>query len=130
MKTPSAFNRLFMVALVIILPVLGYAQEGEREPKTPEERAQKWTNWMKKELQLTAEQESSVHTINLAYAQKNETLREDERERREKLQDLRVNDEAKDKELKAVLTPEQFEKYKVKKKDMQKRVVKAARKTE
>jgi hypothetical protein len=103
------------------------AQEEERTPLTPEERATKWTQWMKSELSITAEQEPKVHEINLKYAQQTETIRAQGGNRRSKFKDAKSIDDAKDEELKAVLSPEQFEQYRAKKQDMRKKVVKAAR---
>lgn len=103
------------------------AQEEERTPLTPEERATKWTEWMKTELSITAEQEPKVHEINLKYAQQTESIRTQGGSRRSKFKDVKSIDDAKDEELKAVLSPEQFEQYRARKQDMRKKVVKAAR---
>ena len=51
------------------------AQEQEKEPMPPAERAAKLTEWMKNNLQLTEDQEKSVQEINHKYANKTEELR-------------------------------------------------------
>lgn len=118
------------IALLVCMSFIAIgaqAQEEERTPLTPEERATKWTEWMKTELSITAEQEPKVHEINLKYAQQTESIRAQGGSRRSKFKDVKSIDDAKDEELKAVLTPEQFEQYRAKKQDMRKKVVKAAR---
>lgn len=118
------------IALLVcftFIALTAQAQEQERTPLTSEERATKWTEWMKNELSITAEQEPEVHAINLKYAQQTESVRTQDGSRRSKFKDVKSIDNAKDEELKAILTPEQFEKYQARKQEMRKKVVKAAR---
>lgn len=86
---------------------------------TPEERAQKMTDWMKTNLQLTDEQASGVHAINLKYANENESLKDGSAARRAKYRKYKESQAAKDQELKGALTPEQFNTYLSKKKELQ-----------
>lgn len=108
--------------LMVVLITAGFAhqataQTAERTPLTAEERAQKWTDWMKKELTLTAEQEPKIHAINLKYADQVDDIKAEEGDRRSKFKEVRATNKAKDEELKAVLTPEQFTKYTEKKQE-------------
>jgi Spy/CpxP family protein refolding chaperone len=112
---------------LLFVTVAVYAQTEERTSLTPEQRATKWTQWMKDELSISAEQETKVYEINLKYAQQAQSVRSQEGSRKSKFKEVKSIDDAKDEELKAVLTPEQFEQYQIKKRDMQKKVVKAAR---
>ena len=98
------------------------AQTTERTPLTAEERAQKWTDWMKKELMLTAEQEPKIHAINVKYADQMDDIKAEEGDRRSKFKEVRETNKAKDEELKAVLTPEQFTKYTEKKQERQQKM--------
>lgn len=126
----SLRNMTRSIALLVCMSFItigAWAQEEERTPLTPEERATKWTQWMKTELSITAEQEPKVHEINLKYAQQSESVRSQGGSRRSKFKDVKSIDDAKDEELKAILSPEQFEQYQAKKQDMRKKVVKAAR---
>ena len=116
-----------MLVCMSFITAGAWAQEEERTALTPEERATKWTEWMKTELSITAEQEPKVHAINLKYAQQTESVRAQGGSRRSKFKDVKSIDDAKDEELKAILSPEQFERYRAKKQDMRKKVVKAAR---
>ena len=90
----------------------------ERTPKTPEERATALTEWMKTNLQLTPDQEGSIQAINLKYANQNEELRNSGKSRMQKLNTLKSNDKAKDKELKAILTEDQFKTYESRKEEV------------
>jgi Spy/CpxP family protein refolding chaperone len=112
---------------LLFATVAVYAQTEARTSLTPEQRATKWTQWMKDELSISAEQETKVYEINLKYAQQAQSVRSQEGSRKSKFKEVKSIDDAKDEELKAVLTPEQFEQYQIKKRDMQKKVVKAAR---
>ena len=98
------------------------AQTTERTPLTSAERAQKWTDWMKKELTLTAEQEPKIHAINVKYADQMDDIKAEEGDRRSKFKEVRETNKAKDEELKAVLTPEQFTKYTEKKQERQQKM--------
>lgn len=123
-------NNIRSIALLVcftFITIITQAQEQERTPLTAEERATKWTEWMKSELSITAEQEPKVYEINLKYAQQTESVRVLGGSRRSKFKDVKSIDNAKDDELKAILTPEQFEQYQAKKQEMRKKVVKAAR---
>jgi len=97
--------------LLSLLSLSSFAQE----TKTPVERAEKITGWMKRNLSLTEDQVASVQEINLRYARKNEELRDDSSSRLQKAKKLKSNDEAKDKELKTLLSDEQFKTYQLKK---------------
>lgn len=114
-----------MVLAVLIAGSFGQqaaAQTTERTPLTTEERAQKWTDWMKKELTLTAEQEPRIHAINVKYADQMDDIKAEEGDRRSKFKEVRETNKAKDEELKAVLTPEQFTKYTEKKQERQQKM--------
>ncbi len=86
----SIFN---LAPALLVVFVLGsadtIAQEQDKEPIPPDERAAKLTDWMKTNLQLTAEQEKPVQEINLKYAIKTEELRNTEEPRKEKFKKLK-----------------------------------------
>lgn len=119
---------LIMMVTLVLLSLASFAQsETGMAAKTPEARAQKWTDWMKSELTLSDDQESKVHAVNLKYAEKTQALRDSDESRRTKFSKLKEGDEAKDKELKAILSDEQYAKYQDKKGEMQKKTMKAMR---
>jgi hypothetical protein len=118
-----------MKTIILILAVaLGFAgkvsaQASEQlKNATPEERAQKITDWMKTNLQLTDEQATTVHGINLKYANENEALKDNTAARRDKYKKFKETQAAKDQELKGALTPEQFSTYLSKKKELQEKM--------
>jgi periplasmic protein CpxP/Spy len=108
---------LFLLTLTVSATV---AQDAAHS--TPEERALKMTDWMKNELRLTADQEPLVHTINLKYATENEALRNSGKRKLAKYRALKSRQDAKEVELKRVLTPEQFNSYIDKRDELQKRM--------
>ena len=107
---------IFVVSLLVSIDTL--AQEPEKEPMPPAERAAKLTAWMKNNLQLTPEQEKPVQEINLKYANKTEELRNSDESRSQKFKKLKDFNEAKDKELKLLFTEEQFKTYQAKKEEV------------
>jgi hypothetical protein len=86
---------------------------------TPEQRAQQADDLMKKGLELTPQQVPLVHALNLKYAWRieNEVVKVQlsDWSRYKKLTEIH---NAKDAELKKVLTEEQFAKYKKKRDEM------------
>ena len=103
--------------LCTILFCMTLTANGQQQ-RTPEQRADALTEWMKTNLQLTTDQESTVHAINLKYARENEGLRTSTKPRGAKLKTLKANNDAKKAELKSVLTDEQFKIYEAKESEL------------
>lgn len=78
---------------------------------TPEQRAQRQTEQMKKQLNLSAEQETAVASINLKYAQQAQTLMDGGERSRESMKQVRTMMTSKDEELKKVFSEEQYKQY-------------------
>ena len=114
MKNLPNFALIFIINAVLI----GNVNAQERTPKTPEERATALTEWMKTNLQLTADQEAPVKAINLKYANLNEQVKTSTNARMQKAKPVKDNDEKRDKELEGVLTKEQYKTYLAKKEEM------------
>ncbi|SMO82175.1 hypothetical protein SAMN06265350_1141 [Solitalea koreensis] len=89
---------------------------------TAEERSTKLTEWMKTNLHLTAEQVPKVHDINLKYAKKTDDLMLGNHSKEDKMHITKVNNQAKEGELKMVFTEDQFKTYKAKKEEMKKEI--------
>jgi len=66
---------------------------------------------MKKKLDLTPDQQPKIASINLKYAQKMEPLLKGSERPLMEFRDMRELNDAKEGELKTVLSPEQFKKY-------------------
>ena len=81
--------------------------EGEKKQSelTVEERAQKRTDQMKKELSLDSSQETKIYSINLAHIAEMDKLRAEQKALKEKVKAERENTRTK---IKAVLTPDQI----------------------
>jgi len=120
--TKKAFQFLCL-GLALILSNALYAQSGEgkqgrgqKEPMTAEQRAQKMTDRQKAELGLDDAQYQKVLDINKKHAAKMDGLRNKSSEEREKqkaeMQKLEASRQA---DLNKVLTPEQYEKFKMNK---------------
>ncbi|MBO0947044.1 hypothetical protein [Fibrella forsythiae] len=86
-------------------------RRGRMAASTPEQRAERQTAQMKKQLTLTAEQETAVAAINLKYAQQAQKLMTNGDRDRETLKQARDVMQGKDGELKAVLSKEQYQQY-------------------
>lgn len=88
-----------------------FAQSGQ-STSTPEQRAERITNWMTKTLTLAADQKTKVYDINLKYAKLNqETRANDADDRKAMRQDLKASEKEREDEFKAVLTPDQFKSF-------------------
>jgi len=117
---PTAF-------LLAILMFTGWSAFSQ-EYKTPEQRATALTTWMKTNLQLTPEQAEPVQALNLKYANLNEGLRTSTQTRGAKLKTLKANNDAKEKELKGILTEDQFKIYKAKEAEIKEKFKEEAQK--
>lgn len=78
---------------------------------TPEQRAERQTALMKKQLSLTPEQETAVATINLKYAQQMQSVIETGGRNRNTLKQVRDINDSKDAELKKLFDKDQYKQY-------------------
>ena len=109
----------FLIITLILFVLNINAQDKSIPPAA--DRAAKLTEWMKTNLQLTDEQLPKVQDINLKYANKADELRSMSMGKRQKLQKLKADGQAKDGELKAILTEDQYKTYESKKAELQKK---------
>ncbi len=109
-------------ALALFVPVLAIAQMDFLKNSTPEERATKLTDMMKSELSLDEKTTAAVADINLKYAKEAQTLMDSSGTQFGKIMTFRKNEEAKDAELKEVLSPGQYSQYEEKKSEMREAV--------
>lgn len=74
----------FLLSFVLIagLALAQQKRTENRQPKTPEQRAENTTKRLSKKLALTAEQSANIKDINLAAAQKVDALRTDAKTQR------------------------------------------------
>ena len=97
-----------MVVMALFAGQMALAQQMQQ--RTPEERAQNQTHWMQKNLGITEDQNRKVYDIILKYARQ-AGQEKNEAPGREKRQEMQQTQNAKDAELKAVLTGDQYQKY-------------------
>jgi len=113
MKT---LKRSLWVAFFSLMVTVAFSQPpgGQRQRRSPEERAKQSTEWMKKELKLNDKVAKKVQEINLKYAKKQQEKMAEVRQSgdRSKMRTVfqEMND-AKNKELKPVLGDEKYELY-------------------
>jgi hypothetical protein len=105
-------------AMALILPTGAIAQMDQIKNSTPEQRAEMQDDWMQSNLSLDAKTSETVAAINLKYAEKTQALMESDSAKFKKLMTFRDNFQAKDAEIEAVLTPEQYNQYEQKKSAM------------
>lgn len=99
------------LAVTVLVCLSQMASFGQQMRRTPEERAQRQTDWMQKNLALSEDQNKKIYNIQLHYAKDIERTREYVPAGGEKRAELRDEMKDKDAEIKAVLTGEQYEKY-------------------
>ena len=124
---PGVFCLILMLSLSVNAQNSPSRNAPSRNPSaqtrsTPEERAEMQTSMMKKELNLSAEQEAKVHKINLKYAKKGQAIMLTQESNTEKAPKMKAMNQEKDEELKTALTKEQFELFMKRREGMQERV--------
>lgn len=106
-------NLKLSIAAFALTLVANVAVAQQQQPtSTPEERATQQTEKMSEKLLLTPDQKAKVAEINLAILQKNEAVRKDQSLTPEtKKETVKGNNEARAQMIKAILTPEQLQKF-------------------
>lgn len=101
-------SKLFIAAMAMILATTGItsAQQTNRQRRDCDQVAKNRTEILKKEVNLDAKQEKAALEIYTKHCKENQ----DQNQTREAMMKLRVKT---DKEIKAILTPEQIEKWEV-----------------
>jgi hypothetical protein len=107
---------------VLLVATLAFAQMEELKNSTPEERATLLTDWMKNNLSLDEKATEAVSAINLKYARETQALMESSGPKLGKMMTFRRNSDAKDAEIRALLTPQQYSQYEQKKTEMEEMV--------
>jgi hypothetical protein len=89
---------------------------------TPEERAELQTEYMKKSLMLSSEQEPKIHDLNLKYAKKMQDAYNTNDRKLQKLKTMKAVGSQKDQEIKSILNPEQYATYEKNKEEMKEKI--------
>ena len=120
MEQRPTFIALLVAAMSLLIVVAAGAQNEMEKLKssTPEERARLQTEMMKVKLGLTPDQTPKVAAINQKYAQRMEPIIKGQEGPLMRLRQMREVGQAKEAEMKGVLSPEQFQKYLAEKQEM------------
>lgn len=114
-------KRITFSCLFTVIALLFSIRTSAQKMGDAAERSAKLTEWMRINLNLTDEQLTTVHDINLKYATKMDALKTNSLPKSEKMKQITDNDKAKDNELKDVLTDSQFQTYLSKKQEIKKK---------
>ena len=118
-QRPTCIALLVATMSLLIVVAAGAQNEMEKlKSSTPEERARLQTEMMKVKLSLTPDQTPKVAAINQKYAQRTEPIIKGQEGPLMRLRQMREVGQAKEAELKGVLSPEQFQKYLAEKQEM------------
>ena len=118
-QRPTFIALLVAVMSLLIVVAAGAQNEMEKlKSSTPEERARLQTEMMKVKLALSPDQTPKVAAINQKYAQRMEPIIKGQEGPLMRLRQMREVGQAKEAELKGVLSPEQFQKYLAEKQEM------------
>ena len=106
----TAKNKITSAFLFVMLMASSLTYAQQQVPKTAEERAERQTAWMEKNLGLTGDQDKKVYAILLSSAIQADRVKSEPRgadKRMDRMDQMKTKDE----NLQAVLTGEQFQKY-------------------
>jgi hypothetical protein len=101
---------LFAAGLLLAMP--SWAQDPEQVAKVPPKvRADIQTEFMTTKLQLTPDEKTKVEAINIKYAEQMQPVLAGDMGMFERMRAVKTVEGAKDGELQAVLTPQQYQTY-------------------
>ncbi len=109
-------KHLGISVLLVCMFALTKAQDAQMP--SAEARASKMTEWMKTNLNLTADQLGKVQEINMKYAVRMDSLRTSVTESQARSVAIKTDSDEKDAELKGILTSDQYKAYLEKKQEM------------
>jgi len=127
MKHALTISVTIMSVMFMLLAVTAFAQMDELRNTTPGERARIETAMMKMKLQLIPQQMQQVGSINLKYAKQMDPIIKGSQPKLRKMLQANTINQAKDEELRTVLSPDQYERYMASKEDMRKEVAEQVR---
>jgi periplasmic protein CpxP/Spy len=106
-------KKILIIAAIFSLSFSAFAQEPDRrEMPSPENRAERMTARMTEELGLTEEQQKEVYRIHLKNAKQRQTEMDQRKAELEaKKAEMKANQELHEKEIAALLSPEQKNKW-------------------
>jgi hypothetical protein len=115
-------KRTFLIAAFTIYSLTVFAQRGNFQNMSAQERAQFQTNRMVAALEIDSALVDQVHDINLKYATQWEKERTPEASRYEMMAKMEKMNHARNKDFKKVLTKEQYRKFMRQQQEMRNRM--------
>lgn len=106
---------------VVITPAQSVAQFDALTNTTPAQRARIQTSLMKELLDLSPDQLTKISSLNESYAQKMEPVIQGNSGMFMKMRQMKEVNDAKESDLKALLSPDQFQKFLASKDEMRKK---------
>lgn len=114
-------KKFLLSTLILFSILLGACAQTQKNNYTPEERAQIQTEWMKKTLQLNADQMKLIDGLNLEYAKKMEKVKSIDG-RFSQLKEAKRISEEKDEKLEKIFSQDQFKTYLDKRKELREKI--------
>lgn len=102
----------FIASLAVVVAMVGYSNEVSAQDFNPQMMVQRQMERMSTELTLSKDQEKKMEPLLLARMEKMMAFREAGMERDAMQAEMKKINDAQLEQLKAILTPEQLEKYK------------------
>jgi hypothetical protein len=122
MKTLALTVLIFCLSALIAGAYGQEKLESFMNETTPEERAELQTEYMKKSLMLSSDQEPKIHDLNLKYARKMQDAYNTNDRKLQKLKKMKAVGSQKDQEIKSMLNPEQYATYEKNKEEMKEKM--------
>ncbi|MFD3276961.1 hypothetical protein [Aquirufa echingensis] len=101
-----------LTTIAMVITLMGAGEAVYAQMPSPQEMAMNQLNRMSSELKLTKEQEDKIEPLIVARIEKMMEFRQAGMEREEMMGEMKKINEGQQEALKAILTPEQLEKYK------------------
>jgi hypothetical protein len=124
LKKTTMKRMLKTVGLSLVMAcvvTLAWAQNNQMpsdQMLSPDARASKMTEWMKTNLNLTGDQVNKVQDINMKYSMRMDSLKKSIGDVSDRSVGVKSESDARDAELKGVLTDQQYKTYLDKKKEL------------
>lgn len=101
-----------LTTIAMVVALLGAGEAAQAQMPSPQEMAMNQLNRMSSELKLSKEQEDKIEPLIVTRVEKMMEFRQSGMDREEMMGEMKKINEGQMEALKAILTPEQLEKYK------------------
>jgi len=121
--TRTNTGRALLVAAGLLMAGPAWSQDAAQIAKVPPRvRADIQTKFMAEKLHLTADERTKIDAINVKYADQMQPILERDMGPLARMHEVKGIEAAKDAELKAALTPDQYKAYQASKEELRKRL--------